>query len=233
MNVNTIASLSTKFPSGHAFALPAAGYTISTTTRTAATLTNSNVAAISIPTGSSPMGSSTPMALNANQAILLDNGGRLTAPRGTNPPYFNASTFDGGRPFKLKAFGKAHVAATQTAKTINVALYQGVDTTLSNDNALYTSTQGTSTLGSSAAGLTAGDYNWALEFTMVWDSTSQSLVTSRGWSSVAGNYVALATPVAIASIDAASKLQFIIAYEFGVSNAANNIIISEFSAELA
>lgn len=231
MNMNTVALLSSQYPSTHANALPAAGYTIATTTRTAATLANGAVAVLSVPYGAKAIGSSTPMDPNANQAILLDNRGAGVGPRGANSPFFSTATFDGGRPFKLRACGTVHVGATQTDKTVNVALYRGASATLSSDEAIYTSTQGTSTLGSSAAGVEAGDYNWAMEYTMVWDTASDKLVTSAGWSSVAGNYVALATPVATASVDAASKLGFVIAYEFGLSDAANNIIISEFAID--
>lgn len=233
MNSDTFGSLSTGYPSTHPFALPAAGFTIGTTTRTAATLVNGNVAVLSVPQQTDIRGSQAPMDPNANNAITLDQLGRAGQYRGQNRPYFNSASFDNGRPFRLRLVGTINVGATQTVKTVNIVLYQGTSATLGSDSALYTSTQGSSTIGSSAVGVAAGHYNFIVEACLIWDSTSQSLVTTECWSAVAGNYIARAVGSSIASVASPSALTFLPAYEFGLANAANNVVFTEFSIEQA
>jgi hypothetical protein len=162
------------------------------------------------------------MDLNTNEAII------------GKAPKFSTLTFDGGRPFKLRACGTITVGADQgSSKGVIIVPYLGTSATLSSDTALFTAAQGTGSIGTSAmsTGPTAGSYNFAIETTMVWDTASDALVTASGWSCIAGNYAALSAAVSTASVDAVSKLSFVLAYEFGTSNAANNVVVSEFAID--
>lgn len=231
MNSDTFAAFSTALPSTHPFALPAAGFTIATTTRTAATLVNGQVATLPIPLQTDIRGSSAPLDPNVSNTLSVNQFGRAGSYRGQNAPYFNSASFDAGRPFRLRAVGTLNVGATQTAKTVNIVLYQGTSATLGSDNALYTSTQGSSTIGSSAVGVTAGSYNFVTEVCMIWDAVSQKLVTTEAWSCVAGNYIARAVGSTISAITGPSLLSFLPAFEFGLANAANNAIFTELALE--
>ncbi len=235
MNSDVFAVLRTDFPSGHPFQLPPAGNTVSTTTLTQYNLANGAVAIVSVPSQTAILGSATPLNPNANAALSADVLGMDGDSRGlVGRPYFISTAFDLGRPHRLRAIGTVVVGATQTAHVLGINVYQG---TTSGGNAIYpVSTNATSSagVGTSAAGVTAGSYNFIIEATMLWDSSSQKLVTAEVWSTVCGTYSsrgAAGAATSTGSITPYTALQYNLAFVWGVSNAANNVTVTEFSLE--
>lgn len=232
MNSDTFAAFSTAFPSTHPFALPAAGFTIATTTRTAATLVNGQVATLPLPLQTDIRGSSAPLDPNTSNTLSINQMGRAGTYRGQNAPYFTSASFDAGRPFRVRTVGTINVGATQTAKNVIITLFQGVSATLASDNILYTpAAQGTTGIGASATGVVAGHYNFVVEVCLIWDAVSQNLVTTECWSSVCGQYTARIAGTTINPVTAPSALSFLPAFEFGLANAANNVIFTELALE--
>lgn len=232
MNSDTFALYSTAYPSTHPFALPAAGLTVAGTTRTAFALTNGNVAALQVPLQGAIEGSRYPMDPNMSGALTSGGLGNAGGYPQRNRPYFQSGSFDNGRPFRLRAVGTINVGATQTAKDVIIALYQGSSATLGSDSVLYTiPAQNTAGLGTSAAGVVAGAYNFIVEVTMIWDSTSQKLSPTEAWSNVCGTYATRAVGSSAITVTTPAGLSFVPAVEFGLANAANSAVLTEFSLE--
>lgn len=139
------------------------------------------------------------------------------------------SQWDNGRPFRVRASGSC---ASNTTTNLTLALYQvpsaivsaGTATVLTNNNAITGATTGTKAMTSNTS-------NFQVNFDFNWSSATGLL------SGTVGGYVAstLITAAAITplSVTADTELNFVLTALYGASNAANIVILEEFSLEQA
>lgn len=229
MNANTLVS----FVNGtNRNQIPA--LTLASTTATAFSVntdTGTTVAALAVPTGSSPVGSRNPQDSNANASIISQSGREYGNPLGTNRPFYTTASFD-GKPFKVRLVGTG-TAAANAGNTLTLSLYQGTSATLASDHVVAAT--------AAVATASAASLNFVVEATLLWDSTLQSLAGSynyvvnfngtlaTGALPVATTAQAslLTTPVAVTT---AAGLSFLPAVTWG--NAVGGTIqITEFSIE--
>lgn len=188
------------------------------------TVGTTNLAVLTVPTGvpagSNLVGSGSPAEFNQNSAISSQAYGRkATLGVGTESPFYSASTFDVGRPFKVRVTGNATLNAG-AANTVVINLYQGTSTTIGSNSKVAALTAG---------GAPSTSFNFMLETTVQWDVTSQVL---GGWYiGQCGNTLTAAHALSNASaVTTAAGLAFNITGTFG--NAGGGTInISEFSVE--
>ncbi len=183
-------------------------------------------AILSVPLGSTFSGAGNPVEFNQNASILSISYGRKAAV-GTELANFSASTFDAGRPFKVRIAGTVTLNAG-SGNTLAIKLYQvpaaivaaGTAATLSNDVAIAALTAG---------GAPSTTSNFLLETTIQWNLTGATL---QGWymGQSAGTLTAATTLTNAASVPAATGLNFIASATFG--NAGGGTVnVSEFSIE--
>lgn len=196
--------------------------TLASTTETAfSVVTDSGtaVAVLTLPVATTGLvGSSRPIEFNKSGAISSQSYGRKVAV-GSAPPYFNASTFDGGRPFRIVVAGTA-TSATGTGNTILVNLYSGTSATLGSDTKLG---------GLTAGGASATTVSFYLTATLQWNSTTQALTGQIG--GLVGN--ALTAQAALTNsptITTAGGLSFVVSAQFG-NAVGGSVTISEISCE--
>ena len=137
-------------------------------------------------------------------------------PNAASPTYVNDSV--DGRQFRIRVVGLVTVSASST---FQVSLYQGTSSATSADTLIAISASYTIT--------TASTINFVFEDNLLWDSTSQKL---NGWfqSDVNNVFTGSAANTAVTGLSVTS-LQFIPAFTFGTSNAANTVTVKEFLVE--
>jgi len=168
--------------------------------------------------GTNLVGSASPIEFNLNSALSQSSYGRKDQVQ-TAPPFFSKTTFDAGRPFRIRVTGYATLNAG-AGNTVAIGLYQGTSTTTASDTKIAAMTAG---------GSPSTSFNFVLETFIQWDSTSQ--VLGGYYTGQCGN--ALTTQHVLtnaASVTQASNLTFVLSGTFG--NAGGGTInIAEFSAE--
>jgi len=137
-------------------------------------------------------------------------------PSAASPTYVNDSV--DGRQFRVRVVGFTTVSASST---FQVSLFNGSSSTTTSDTLVAISASYTIT--------TASTVNFVLEANFLWDSTSSQL---NGWffSDVNNTYTGAAATTKVASLSV-TNLQFIPAFTFGTSNAANTVTVKEFLFE--
>jgi hypothetical protein len=188
-----------------------------------------NTATLAVPTGNSTantlVGSGSPVEFNQNPAISSQSYGRKVSVF-TEPPYFSSTTFDLGRPFRLRIQGNASLSpttVTASPNTLVVNIYNGTAIT-----ATYKITAMTAGLSNSSttATLTGQFY---IEALVQWDSTTQTI--SGVYDGNIGNTIkaqtALANQVAVTT---ASKLIFTPSAVFA-SGAGGTVNVVEFAVD--
>jgi len=187
------------------------------------------VATLAVPTGDSThlVGSASPSEFNQNASISSQSYGRKSTVF-TAPPFFSTSTFDAGRPFRVRISGTASVpptAVTANPNTVLVEIYNG--TALTATFKIATLTAGLS--NNSTTATVTGQF--ALEAFVQWDSTTQTLsgLQSGNLGNTAKTPAALSNAVAVTS---ASKLIFTPAFKFDATAAVGGTVnVAEFSIE--
>jgi len=173
-----------------------------------------------VPSGSNLVGSGSAMDYNQNPAYSFQSYGRKTMIGvGTEAPYFSSTTFDVGRPFRVRVAGNATLNAG-AGNTAAINLYVGTSTTTGSDTKIAALTAG---------GAPSTSFNFVLETVVQWDATSQVL---GGWytGQCANTLTAAHALSNAASVTTAGNLQFVVSGTFG--NAGGGTInIAEFSAE--
>ena len=169
-NVNTVlggyagsGTLRNQFPTQTVASATEAALVVNTDAGTATAL-------VTLPSGGSIYGASAPFDVNSNASSSRRSAREYGLPSGDNNDQFSSLSWD-GRPFKIRLSGTASLGATQTAIFY---LYNGAATVVGTagnriglTGAAYPS-GGTSTTPS----------NFLIEFTGLWDATSQIL---SGW----------------------------------------------------
>jgi hypothetical protein len=223
MNSDTFASFSAAYPSGHAFALPAA-FTTTSATETAFLLQNGNQAVINVPLGTEILGSQTPFSINANPTYSAESG-RAGKWMGETRPFFNSSSFN-NRPFRLRAVGQivgGGTTVTSIAATIKLYAALTNTATVTTGTALITAGTG-AVIGNTNA-------NWMIEAELLWDSVSQSLT---GYKNVMfGNTTVqnfASSVVALTGVTIAN-LNFGLTWQFATTSTSNKIGLVELSLE--
>ncbi len=183
------------------------------------------IALVTVPVGGVVLGASPKFDVNANSSILTRGGREYGVPSGESNDQFSSSSWD-GRSFKIRLSGVASLGATQTAIFY---LYNGatsVITTSANRIALTGTafpSGGTSTTPS----------NFLIEFTGLWDPTSQIL---SGWyqSNISnGSTSQISTPTVITTVQtgvAAAGLTFCASVKLA-NTTASTVTLREFVVE--
>ena len=155
-------------------------------------------------------------AAGAGLYLALDPDFQSGNPQASAPTYVNSSV--DGRQFRIRIVGLVTVSASST---FQVSLYNGTSSTVTSDTLVSISASYTIT--------TASTINFVFENNFLWDSTSSHL---NGWfqSDVNNVFTGSAAITAITNLSV-TQLQFIPAFTFGSSNAANSVTIKEFLFE--
>jgi len=120
---------------------------------------------LSVPLQTAIVGSFTPLAVGSNPSILGPAYGRIFGtPKGVNSPYFTSDYFD-GRPFLVRVSGTGNAVAGVGQKVL-VDLALGVSATVGADTILATT-------GAALDVAAGGAFDFAIEATLLWDSTTQ------------------------------------------------------------
>ena len=124
-------------------------------------------ALVTVPTGGQKLGSSSPFDTNANASIIGRSGREYGLANGETNDQFSSSSWD-GRQFRIRLSGIASLGATQTAIFY---LYNGAATVVG------TSTNRIALTGAAypSGGTSLLPSNFMIEFTGLWDPTSQIL----------------------------------------------------------
>lgn len=147
--------------------------TVATATETALVVntdTGTATALITLPTGGQIYGSSTGLDNNSNSAIIDRSNYMYGLPSGESNDQFNSGSWT-GRGFKIRLAGTASLGVTQTAIFY---LYNGAATVVGTAGNRIASTGA----AYPSAGTATTPSNFLLEFTGLWDPTSQIL---NGW----------------------------------------------------
>jgi hypothetical protein len=201
-----------------------ASQTLASTTETAFvanTDTGSGTTAIlTIPPGTSIVGSTSPQDPTASPAALMGGLGRqYGAVAGSSRPYYSALSFDNGRPFIVTITGLA-TPASNSGNTLAINLYWG------------TSISGTKIATTAAVpqATTTSAQNFILQAQLGWDSTSQC-INGQYWFSLPGTsgttYTTWAATTQATGVTLAT-LQFCASAKWG--NAVGGVVaVSEFT----
>ena len=143
---------------------------VATATETALVINtdvSNTTALLTLPVGGVKLGSNAPFDVNANAAMLGRSGREYGLPNGETNDQFSSSSWD-GRQFRIRLSGIASLGATQTAIFY---LYNGATTVVG------TSGNRVALTGSAypGAGTSLTPSNFMIEFTGLWDPTSQIL----------------------------------------------------------
>lgn len=139
------------------------------TALTVGTDTGTAVAQLSLPLASAVVGSSNPLSINANPAILSPALGAALQGAGTNRPYFNSDSFS-GRQVKVRITGDA--TNVTAAQIVSINLYCQAGTTPVTGN-LIASTASAATIAA------AGTFSFALEATVMWDGATLTVTGTQ------------------------------------------------------
>lgn len=155
-------------------------------------------------------------AAGAGLYLALDPDYQSGNPQASSPTYVNSSV--DGKQFRIRIVGITTVSASST---FQVSLYNGTSSTVTSDTLVAISASYTIT--------TASSINWVFESNFLWDSTTSHL---NGWfqSDVNNVFTGAAAITAITNLSV-TQLQFIPAFTFGTSNAANTVTVKEFLFE--
>lgn len=189
------------------------------------TATATLVVPTGLPTGTNLVGSGAPMEFNQNSAISSQSYGRKTSVF-TEPPFFSSTTFDNGRPFKLRVQGTASVApttVTASPNTVQVNLYAGTAVTATYKIATLTAGLSNSSTTATVTG------QFYLEALVQWDSVTQTLsgIFDGQLGNTAKTQTALSNQVAVTT---AALLQFTPSAVFA-SAAGGTVTIAEFGVD--
>lgn len=226
MNSNTIAAYSGGTKRNQ---IPA--QVVSTTTETVfltTTDTGTAPAVLSIPGQTAIVGASNPLDPNANPAITGAGGRQYGPPFGSDRPFFNSTSFDSGKPFKVRVQGT--FTSGVAANDLQIALYRGSSATVGSDN-LISAAVNTGTSGD--FGAVTGKF--LAEYILTWDSTSGKLdgIVNFGLivpTGVAGTVITTAVTTEV-SAAAVANLQFVASAKWNAANAGNTVNVAEFSIE--
>lgn len=177
------------------------------------------------PTGAGIAGADSPLSPDINPAKLVSGGRLYGPPFGSSRPVFSSTSFDFGKPFKLRLVGTGSAAAN-AGNTLTIKFYQGTSATLGSDTALVTPI-------SAVATATAANLNFEIEVTCFWDSTSgylscyytKNLVYNGTQTSTAQTAGAVIT-----GITSVANLSFLVSVAWG-NAVGGTIAISEFSMD--
>lgn len=173
-----------------------------------------------VPSGANLVGSGSPTEFNQNSAISSQAYGRkATLGVGTEAPFYSATTFDAGRPFRIRVVGNATLNAG-AGNSVVINLYQGTSTTIGSNTKVAALTAG---------GAASTSFNFSLDTLIQWDVTSG--VLGGYYIGQCGNTLTAAHALSnAAAVTTASLLSFNITGTFG--NAGGGTInIAEFSVE--
>lgn len=202
--------------------------TVASATETALTVntdTGTVTALVTVPTGGLIYGAATPNDVNANASITQRSGREYGQPSGESNDQFSSNSWN-AHPFKIRLAGTASLGATQTAIFY---LYNGAATvvgTAGNRIALTGAAYpggGTSTTPS----------NFYIEFTGLWDPTSQILSGSYVSNIANGTTSQFTGPTVITNVQTAvtaAGLTFCAGIKLA-NTTSSTVNIKEFSAE--
>jgi hypothetical protein len=188
---------------------------------------------VSLPLQTSVVGSSSPLDINENPAVLSGNLGRPGQDYRGARPYFSSSSFD-GHPFTLQLQGRFTLAHVCTAAP-TITLYQNTaaQAAIGTNTALLSGANVIATIPGYASAA-AGSSNFLVQSTLCWDSTTGYL-GGESWGVVNGAnstntiYTArggLATPISIAAY---SDLVFFATFKFTSAGYTGTVTPTEFS----
>jgi hypothetical protein len=132
---------------------------------------NNAIAVLTIPQGNEILGSSNPLNINANSAILgNDRGSQFSRGLGEQSPWFSNTAFDMakfGVSFRLR-LSAFYTAVANAANSLVIKIYSG-------------STKGGTVIATNTAVATASaaSGNLVFEVDLQWDSTTQALVGNQ------------------------------------------------------
>lgn len=198
--------------------------TLAATTETAFVVNTDSgtptTAFLAIPRGNGIAGSGNPLNPDTNAALLQQNPSGLVIPRGISRPEFNSTSFD-GRPFRIRLYGVG-TAVAAGSNNPTITLYQGTSTTLGSDQSL---------VAQAFTVATGGSFNFLIQATMLWDSTSQLLAgfveSNLGFGS--GTYTANAKTT-VRTVTSLANMSFLASTTWGAAN-GGTIQLNEFSIE--
>lgn len=149
--------------------------TLASTTETEFKINTDNgvgaIAVLTVPAGNEILGSSNPINLSANAAVLgLDRGSEFGKGLGENSPWFSNTAFDMakfGVGFRLRLSG-FYTAVANGANSLVIKIYSG-------------STKGGTVISTNTAVATASaaSGNFVFDVDLQWDSTTQVLVGNQ------------------------------------------------------
>lgn len=225
MNGDTFVGLSaaqsaTQYYRNNLLPLTALGTVETIFTMAADTASTGVNAFVQVPLATDIRGSQAPIDANSNQAVLLGNLGRPGQDYRGARPYFNSNSLN-GRPLVLQSSGYFTTSAVDSATGHAFNLYQA---TAANGSQL--TTKSTVFQGLSSATLAAGNYNYLLIATLIWDSVSQSL-TGFAEGVVGGTYTSR-TAITGITVTTPTNLFFFPSVKFN-TGAANTVTPEEFN----
>lgn len=113
------------------------------------------------------VGAQTPFSAAANAAITGRGGMQYGNPSGWSNNGWNTNVLIPGRVFKVRLVGTGNAGAN-AGQSLIINLYQGTSATVGSDNLIGTT-------GAAFATVAGGAFNFYVEATCLWDSTSQIL----------------------------------------------------------
>ena len=168
-NANTVAGITAQGTTRNTFPSQALAATTETIFKVG-TDTSSTQFFLTPPSASGIYGTQGALDEAANAAITDRSGQLYGLPNGESNLGYTTNALANGRLFKVRLVGTGNAGANGAQSAI-VKLYQGTSTTVGSNHALATT-------GSALAMVAGGAFNFAIEATLLWDSTSQIL---SGW----------------------------------------------------
>jgi hypothetical protein len=200
--------------------------TLATATETlflVGTDTGTATAILTVPSGG-VTGASAPLDPNANSSITGNDYGRQYGrPNGTAAPWYSSTSFDLGRPFKVRIIGTG-TAAANAGNTLIINLYAG--TTVTSGNLVATT-------GAALATVSAAPLSFFVEAELEWSLALTSLTGSQTANLNYNGTQQYTVPKAAANvvtITTAAGLQFVASAKWG-NAVGGTIAVTEFSIE--
>lgn len=179
---------------------------------------------LTLPSGGSILGATQGLDANTNAAITDRSPYIYGLPSGESNDQFNSGSWD-GRPFKIRVCGVGNAGANG-AQTLQVNLYQGSSATVGSNKKIGTT-------GTGLAAVAGGPFNFYVEFTGLWDVTSQILSGSYTSNISFGTVSQFTTTTVITNVVTAvtaPNLVFNATLVLG-NGASSTITIREFVAD--
>ena len=158
-----------------------------------------------------------------NGAITDRSGALYGLPSGESSQGYTTNALAGGRLFKIRLVGTGNAGAN-AAQSVIVKLYQGTSATVGSDHALATT-------GSALATVAGGAFNFAIETTLLWDSTSLILSGYYNANIAFATSSQFTTDTVVTTVNGsitAALLSFLGTVTFG-NAAASTVQLSEFA----